>query len=104
MADALSQQPHFLHVFSAHTTGLEGIQTQYVDDDDFGTIWSNLKSKITITKGNYSLRDEYLYFGTRLCIPIRSLRELIIIELHGGGLAGHFSYDKTYALAADRFY
>ncbi|KAG6790223.1 hypothetical protein POTOM_006371 [Populus tomentosa] len=34
----------------AHTTGLEGIQTQYMDDGDFGTIWSNLKSKITITE------------------------------------------------------
>ncbi|KAG6761264.1 hypothetical protein POTOM_034472 [Populus tomentosa] len=34
----------------AHTTGLEGIQTQYMDDGDFSTIWSNLKSKITITE------------------------------------------------------
>jgi hypothetical protein len=104
VADALSRRPHLLHVFSAHTTGLEDIQTQYMDDDDFGTIWSNLKSKITITGGNYSLRDEYLYFGTRLCIPRGSLRELIITELHGGGLAGHFGYDKTFALVADRFY
>jgi hypothetical protein len=26
------------------------------------------------------------------------------MELHGGGLAGHFGFDKTYLLVADRFF
>jgi len=103
-ADALSRQPHMLHMFSIHATGFEEIKTQYTDDDDFGTIWSNLQAKITITGGDYSLKDDYLFCGTRLCIPKGSLREFIITELHSGGLAGHFGYDKTYAIAADRFY
>jgi hypothetical protein len=103
-ADALSRQPHMLHMFSIHATGFEEIKTQYTDDDDFGTIWSNLQAKITITGGEYSLKDDYLFCGTRLCIPKGSLREFIITELHSGGLAGHFGYDKTYAIAADRFY
>lgn len=25
-------------------------------------------------------------------------------KLHGGGLVGHFGYEKTYAMVADRFY
>jgi len=103
-ADALSRQPHMLHMFSIHATGFEEIKTQYTDDDDFGTIWSNLQAKITITGGEYSLKDDYLFCGTRLCIPKGSLREFIITELHSGGLAGHFGYDKTYAIATDRFY
>jgi hypothetical protein len=56
-ADALSRQPHMLHMFSIHATGFEEIKTQYTDDDDFGTIWSNLQAKITITGGDYSLKD-----------------------------------------------
>ena len=32
------------------------------------------------------------------------MREFIIHELHGGGLAGHFGQDKTYSLVVDRFY
>jgi len=104
VADALSRRPHLLHMFSVHATGFEEIKTQYTDDDDFGTIWSNLQAKITITGGEYSLKDDYLFCGTRLCIPKGSLREFIITELHSGGLAGHFGYDKTYAIVADRFY
>ena len=103
-ADALSRQPHMLHMFSIHATGFEEIKTQYTNDDDFGIIWSNLQAKITIIGGDYSLKDDYLFCGTRLCIPKGSLREFIITELHSGGLAGHFGYDKTYAIATDRFY
>nr|GEV67554.1 hypothetical protein [Tanacetum cinerariifolium] len=32
--------------------------------------------------------DGYLFKGTRLCIPLCSLREAIILEGHAGGLAG----------------
>ncbi|GJY82760.1 putative CCCH-type zinc finger family protein [Tanacetum coccineum] len=36
--------------------------------------------------------------GARLCIPLCSLREAIVLEGHAGGLAGHFGRDKTLAL------
>ena len=49
-------------------------------------------------------RDGFLFYKSRLCVPRGSFREFLIIELHGGGLAGHFSHDKTFAIIADRFY
>jgi len=104
VVDALSRRPHLLHIFSAHSPRLATITDQYTDDEDFGTIWDKLQSRITVTGGDYSIRDGYLFYGTRLCIPKGSLREFIITELHGSGLARYFSYDKTYAINANRFY
>ncbi|GJZ26098.1 RNA-directed DNA polymerase [Tanacetum coccineum] len=46
----------------------------------------------------FSKLDGYLFKGARLCIPLCSLREAIILEGHAGGLAGHFGRDKTLAL------
>nr|GFA66171.1 RNA-directed DNA polymerase [Tanacetum cinerariifolium] len=42
--------------------------------------------------------DGYFFKGVRLCIPLCSLREAIILKGRAGGLAGHFGRDKTLAL------
>nr|GEV95626.1 pentatricopeptide repeat-containing protein At2g37230 [Tanacetum cinerariifolium] len=42
--------------------------------------------------------------GARLCIPLCSSHEAIILEGHAGGLAGHFGRDKTLSLLREQFY
>nr|GEV58485.1 reverse transcriptase domain-containing protein [Tanacetum cinerariifolium] len=42
--------------------------------------------------------------STRLCIPLCSLREAIILDGHACGLVGHFGHDKTLALLCEQFY
>nr|GEZ64609.1 hypothetical protein [Tanacetum cinerariifolium] len=42
--------------------------------------------------------------GARLCIPLCSLREAIVLEDHAGRLAGYFGRDKTLALLCEQFY
>nr|GEX89142.1 hypothetical protein [Tanacetum cinerariifolium] len=47
---------------------------------------------------------QILVQGARLCIPLCSLREAIILEGHAGGLAGHFRRDKTLSLLCELLY
>ena len=43
----------------------------------------------------------YLFKGVKLCIPLTSLRDFLVWEIHVGGLAGHFGRDKTIDLVED---
>lgn len=54
--------------------------------------------------GNYQIQQGYLFHGTRLCIPRTSLREQIICETHGSGLAAHSGRDKTIAAIEDKYF
>ncbi|KAF7835025.1 Transposon Ty3-I Gag-Pol polyprotein [Senna tora] len=49
-------------------------------------------------------REAYEDQKDKLCIPNCSMRELLVIETHGGGLMGHFGVDKTLALLHEHFY
>ena len=104
VANALSRRPHLLHVFSTNVAGFENLKIEYANDEDFGKIWSDLSTYQHTSSNDYLLRNGFLFYKSRLCVPRGSFREFLITELHGGGLAGHFGQDKTFAIVADRFY
>ncbi|XP_071741904.1 uncharacterized protein [Rutidosis leptorrhynchoides] len=58
----------------------------------------------TESKRDYVEQDGFLFKGSRLCIPKDSIRELLIREAHGGGLAGHFGISKTLDIISEHFY
>ena len=80
--------------------GFEVVKDLYQNDADFGAIWAAC-SKGSID--HFSQQNGFLFKGNRLCIPQGSLKESIIREAHGGGLAGHFGRDKTLALVQEHF-
>ena len=65
-----------------------------VTDTDFREIVEQLKNPIVgnmdLIQSEYFMQDDYLFKGKQLCIPIGSMRENIIREIHSSGLAGHF--------------
>ena len=52
---------------------------------------------------DFTLVDDFLFRGNRLCIPNTSLHDHLIWELHAGGVTGHFGLDKTIILVENRF-
>ncbi|XP_057789811.1 uncharacterized protein LOC131006667, partial [Salvia miltiorrhiza] len=48
--------------------------------------------------------DDYLFRKNKLCVPKCSLRELLLLESHGGGLMGHFGIAKTLAVLHEHFF
>ncbi|GJY53128.1 RNA-directed DNA polymerase [Tanacetum coccineum] len=95
VADALSRRHSLITTMQIRVQGFDSFRGLYCDDPDFREIWSKCDNG---PFQQFSKLDGYLFKGARLCIPLCSLREAIILEGHAGGLAGHFGRDKTLAL------
>ncbi|KAJ0800640.1 putative nucleotidyltransferase, Ribonuclease H [Helianthus annuus] len=101
VADALSRRPALHTSTTIQVAGFDAVKPLYQDDPDFKLIWekcANMPFK------EFVRRDGLLFKGNRLCVPLSSLREAIILECHQGALAGHFGRDKTVALVTERFF
>jgi len=72
--------------------GFKHLKSLYEDDKDFGELYKECKRH---PKGDFLIQDGFLLKGPRLCIPKSGTRELIILEVHGGSLVGHFGENKT---------
>ncbi|GKD90952.1 RNA-directed DNA polymerase [Tanacetum coccineum] len=81
--------------------GFDSFRGIYCDDPDFREIWSKFDNG---PFQQFSKLDGYLFKGARLCIPLYSLHEAIILKGHAGVLACHFGRGKTLALLRERFY
>ncbi|GJU34918.1 RNA-directed DNA polymerase [Tanacetum coccineum] len=101
VADALSRRPVLTTTSTVHVEGFENLKLLYVDDPNFKDLW--IKCNTTPFR-DYVRRDGFLFKGHRLCVPLSSVREAIILKAHQGGLAGHFGPDKTVAMVSERFF
>jgi hypothetical protein len=50
------------------------------------------------------INDGLLFRANCLCIPVGSIRHLLLQEAHGGGLMGHFGATKTEDVLASHFF
>ncbi|RDX71972.1 Retrovirus-related Pol polyprotein from transposon 17.6, partial [Mucuna pruriens] len=52
----------------------------------------------------FSIHDGFLFKGKKLCVPMRSIRQLLVRETHEGGLMGHFGELKIFDILIEHFY
>ena len=101
VADVLSRRHSLLNVMQSIVVGFEIVKSLYENDYDFGNLW---KACLSGPKTQFFIHDGYLFRGKQLCISDCSLREAIIREAHGDGLARHLGRDKTLILVQEKFY
>ena len=82
--------------------GFELLKDLYGTDEDFQEILE--KCVMNQRYNDFHIQEGYLMKGNQLCIPKTSLRENVIRNLHGGGLASHFGRDKTIVIIGDQYY
>jgi hypothetical protein len=101
VADALSRMYALLSMLDTKLLGFEYIKDLYVQDSDFGDVF-NACEKVAF--GKFYRHDGFLFRETKLCLPMCSLRELLVREAHGGGLMGHFGVAKTLGILHEHFF
>jgi len=82
--------------------GLETIKEQYANDVEFKEVMEHCKEGHTWNK--FMLHDGFLFRANRLCIPVGSVRLLLLQEAHGGELRGRFGAKKTKEVLATPFF
>ena len=102
IADALSRRYTMLSQLDFKIFGLHTLKDQYVNDAAFHDIV--LHCKEGKPWGKFHMQDGFLFRANKLCIPVGSVRLLLLQEAHGGGLMGHFGVFKTHEVLADHFF
>ena len=105
VADALSRRYTLLSSLDACVLGFALLRDLYAADSDFGEIFAQCMLPTGVTSArHFFVHDGFLFKSSRLCIPACSMRGLLVLEAHGGGLMGHFGVTKTIGILKEHFY
>jgi hypothetical protein len=100
MVDALLHRYVLLSTWDARFLGFEHIKQLYKDDSGFANVYNACES---LASGKFFKLDGCLFKESRLCVPLNSMRELLVREAHGGGLMGHFGVARTLDVLHEHF-
>ncbi|KAG8481073.1 hypothetical protein CXB51_025807 [Gossypium anomalum] len=101
VADALSRRYTLLNHLDSKLLGFAFLKDLYNSDTDFGDVYK-LCEHTAVDK--FFRLDGFLFQEGKLCIPQSSVRELLVLEAHGGGPMGHFGIAKTLAMLQEHFF
>ncbi|KAF7814914.1 Transposon Ty3-G Gag-Pol polyprotein [Senna tora] len=101
VADALSRRYALITTLTSKLLGFEQFKDMYAIDADFSDIYAACE-KSTFNK--FYRHEGFLFCGNRICVPICSVRELLVRESHSGGLMGYFGVHKTLDTLSEHFF
>jgi len=101
VADALSRRHSLLAMMEARVLGFKFIQEPYHDDKDFKPY---LNDQDNHKHRPYTLQEGFLFKGNKLCNPKGPIRNLLVKEVHEGGLVGQFGINKTIDMLKEHFF
>ena len=97
---ALSRRCLILQECQVTVLEFDHLKEMYKDDLEFKEIYEACENLVSRDKSHWAesmLQEGLLFKGSQLCIPRCSMRDNLLQEKHGGGLAGHFGQDETFA-------
>ena len=101
VADALSRRSVLLTSLSTKLLGFEYLKDLYATDPDFASVFATTEHGAF---NKFFRHDGFLFRERQLCVPVCSMRELLIRESHSGGLMGHFGVLKSFEVLTEHFY
>ena len=99
VADVLNRRSLVIQECKVHILGFEFMKELYAQDSNFQEAYEACKRPVQYDKGKWTefmIQHGLLLRDNQVCIPKCLMRENLIREKHGGGLAGHFGDDKTF--------
>lgn len=81
--------------------GFQFIYKPYQKDEDFKHY---LHGQEGHKHSPYTHQEGFLFKGNKLCISKGHTRKLLVKEVYGGGLAGHFGVNKTIDMLKEHFF
>ena len=97
----MSRRHLLLFQLDACVLGFEHLKALYEKDEDFGQLYEECRRH---PKEDYLIQEGYLFKGARLCVPKCGTRELLMREVHGGSLAGHYRENKTSLMLKEHYF
>ena len=101
VADALSRRYALISILETRLLGFETLKDYYKEDVDFADVFAKCERG---AHEKFVLQNGFLFKENRLCVPKHPIRELLVREAHGGGLAGHFGITKTLEILKEHFH
>jgi len=90
-----------LFQLDACVLGFEHVKALCAEDEELRELFAECSKH---PKGDFLIQEGFLFNGIWLCVPRCSTRELLIREVHGGSLAGHYGENKTLIMLREHYY
>ena len=101
VADALSRRYAQISMLNTRLMGFELVVELYKKDPYIAKI---MKSGQREQRKGIFWQEGFLFKDGHLCIPFGLIRELLVHEARGEGLAGHFGEKRTLEALKEHFY